>query len=118
MRHHLVIYCFRCRHCEFSSLVAYLSRPASQEAGGMPRSGFRLCLALSGGLLRVGDDVDPLLVGRALGVVVVVPVPPLVRRSLRVSVGRILPTLLASERGQIEIAPCTAHCFVTAVVDE
>src|SRR2546423_183991 len=46
---------------------------------------FRLCLALSGGFLRVVCYVDPLRVRRGLGLVVVVPVPPLVRWGLRVT---------------------------------
>jgi len=41
---------------------------------------------------------------RVLAVSVVV-VPPLVRRGLRVALGRVLPLLLASERGDVEIAP-------------
>jgi hypothetical protein len=38
----------------------------------------------------------------------VVVVPPLVGRGLRVALGRVLPVLLAPERGDIEIAPCGA----------
>jgi hypothetical protein len=41
---------------------------------------------------------------RVLTVSVVV-VPPLVRRGLRVTLGRVLPLLLAPERGDVEIAP-------------
>ena len=41
---------------------------------------------------------------RVLAVRVVV-VPPLVRRGLRVALGRVLPLLLAPERGDVEIAP-------------
>ena len=41
---------------------------------------------------------------RVLAVRVVV-VPPLVRRGLRITLGRILPLLLAAERGDVEIAP-------------
>src|SRR3954451_11533804 len=52
---------------------------------------------------------------RAVGVVVV---PPLVRRRLRVAVGRVLPALLAAERGDVEVGPRAAHRLVAAVVDE
>src|SRR5215216_2185059 len=45
---------------------------------------------------------------RVLAVRVVV-VPPLVRRGLRVALGRVLPLLLASERGDVEIAPGGAY---------
>src|SRR5262249_55194360 len=62
--------------------------------------------------------LDPLRVRRVLGVIVVVPVPPLVRRSLRVALRRILPNLLTAERSEIEVAPDGAHRFVAAVVDE
>src|SRR5262245_4332126 len=62
------------------------------------------------------DDARPL---RCLGVVVcVVPVPPLVRRRLRVALRRILPFLLAPERRDVEIVPGAPHLLVAAVVDE
>src|SRR5829696_6809851 len=48
----------------------------------------------------------------------VVVVPPLVRRGLRVALGRILPLLLAPERGDVEIAPGRADVLVAAGVDE
>src|SRR4051812_35336992 len=49
----------------------------------------RLCVVLSeGGFSSVGH-LDPLLVRRGLGVVVVVPVPPLVRRGLWITLGRV-----------------------------
>src|SRR5215217_8338058 len=51
-------------------------------------------------------------------VVRVVVVPPLVRRGLRVALGRVLPLLLASERGDVEIAPGGAKLRVAASVDE
>src|SRR6516164_10311719 len=91
---------------------------AAGRAGGMPRSCFLVCLALSGGFLRVGYDVDPLRVRRGLGVVVVVPVPPLVPRGLGVTLWRVLPLLLTPERGHIKIAPGAPHRLVAAVVDE
>src|SRR3954471_11729803 len=48
---------------------------------------------------------------RAVGVVVV---PPLVRRRLRVAVGRVLPVLLPAERGDVEIVPRVAHRLVAS----
>src|SRR5215216_3586963 len=50
--------------------------------------------------------------------VLVVEVPPHVRRRLRIAGGRVLPLLLAAERGQVEIAPGAAHRLVAAAVDE
>src|ERR671910_1621650 len=54
---------------------------------------------------------------RALAVLVV-QVPPLVPRRLRVALGRVLPLLLAPERGQVEVAPGAPHRLVAAAVDE
>jgi hypothetical protein len=51
-----------------------------------------------GGFSSVGH-LDPFRVRRGLGVVVVVPVPPLVRQRLGIALGRILPDLLATEGG-------------------
>src|SRR5215467_88364 len=59
-----------------------------------PLARFRLCVAPSdGSSLRVRYDIDPLRVRRGLGIVVVVPVPPLVRWSLRITIWRVLPRL-------------------------
>src|SRR5580698_600633 len=75
-------------------------------------------VALSkGGLSRVGH-LDPVRVRRGLDVVVVVPVPPLVRWCLRVALWRVLPGLLTAERGDIEVAPNGPHRLVAAIVDE
>ena len=52
----------------------------------------------------IGDDRIEARRLRVLAVRVVV-VPPLVRRGLRVALGRVLPLLLTSERGDVEIAP-------------
>src|SRR5712692_12127498 len=51
-------------------------------------------------------------------VVFVMPVPPVVRRRLGIALGRVLPRLLASERGQVEVAPGAPERLVAAVVDE
>src|SRR5215212_10261041 len=51
-------------------------------------------------------------------VVRVVVIPPLVRRSLRIALRRVLPPLLAAERGDVEIAPGGAKLLIAAGVDE
>src|SRR5712664_3097952 len=96
IRHHWMTF-----HCKSNSLAR-----------------FRLCVALSeGGFSNVGH-LDPLRVRRGLGVVVVVPVPPLVRRRLGVTPWRVLPNLLTAERRDVEVAPGGPHRLVAAVVDE
>src|SRR5262247_1669797 len=104
---------------------SFLSSRWREPAARRRRSGrpslarFRLFVAPSGGgSLRVGYDIGPLRVRRGLGVVVVVPVPPLVRRGLGVTLWRVLPSLLAAERRDIEVAPGTPHRLIAAVVDE
>src|SRR5581483_11637259 len=62
--------------------------------------------------------LDPFRVGRGFGGVIVVPVPPFVGRGLRRAFGRILPSLLAAERGEIEVTPRGPHRLVAAIVDE
>src|SRR5262249_1954390 len=53
-----------------------------------------------------------------LGVVVVVPVPPPVRRGLGVTLWRVFPNLLTAERRDVEVAPGGPHRLVAALVDE
>src|SRR5262249_3709430 len=48
----------------------------------------------------------------------VVPIPPLVRRCLRITFWRVLPFLLAPERSDVEIVPRAPHLFVATIVDE
>src|SRR5438876_8359431 len=48
----------------------------------------------------------------------VVPDPPLVRRSLGIALRRVLPFLLAPERGDVEVVPSVPHLLVAAFVDE
>src|SRR5580704_11495130 len=62
--------------------------------------------------------LHPLRVGRGVRDVTLVPVPPLVRPALRISLRRVLPRLLAPERRHVEVAPDGAHRLVTAAVDE
>src|SRR5258707_8927727 len=70
-----------------------------------------------GGLSGVGH-LDPLWVGRGLGDVEVVPVPPLIWSALGVALRRILPRLLTPERRHVEVAPGGAHRLVAAAIDE
>src|SRR5262249_2833889 len=88
------------------------------QSGRRPLSRLRVWVELSeSGFSSVGH-LDPLGVGRGLGVVVVMPVPPFVRRRLGVTLWRVLPSLLAAERRDVEVAPNGPHRFVAAVVDE
>src|SRR5438552_3365314 len=48
-------------------------------------------------------DLAAPLLGRLTVAVFIVPVPPLVRRGLRVALGRVLPLLLAPKRSHIEV---------------
>src|SRR3954454_11822735 len=63
-----------------------------------------------------GDLGEPTL--RRLLLVLVVPVPPHVRRGLGIALGRVLPLLLTTERGHVQVAPGAAQRLVAAVVDE
>src|SRR5580698_3761891 len=85
-----------------------------------PSASFLLFGAPSrGGGLRVRYDIDPLRIRRGrLGAIVVVPVPPLVRRGLGISLWRIFPSLLTAEWREVEVAPDGPHGLVAAVVDE
>src|SRR5215510_6703484 len=98
-----------------------LKRPAARRrrSGRPSLARFGLFVAPSGGgSIRVDYDIDPLRVRRWLGVVVVMPVPPLVRRGLGVTLWRVLPSLLTAQRRDIEVAPSTPHRLVAAVVNE
>src|SRR5258708_17026359 len=88
---------------------------ARRRPSGRPSlARFRPCVALlEGGFSSVGH-LDPLRVRRGLGLVVVVPVPPLVRRGLGVTLWRVLPGLLTTERRHIEVAPAGSHRLVAA----
>src|SRR5262245_51756533 len=83
------------------------------------------CAARSSGrvtvLLTLHDETaidDGRPVGRPGVLVGVVPVPPLVRRRLRVALRRVLPVLLTPKRGDVEVIPRAPHLLVAAVVDE
>src|SRR5579859_424493 len=106
-----------CRSAATESIcISYLCSKAAKWP--FPLGCFRLCVPFSeGGFSSVGH-LDPLAVGRGLGVVVVVPVPPLVRWGLGITLWRVLPSLLAAERRDIEVAPGGPHRLVAAVVDE
>lgn len=53
---------------------------------------------------------------RSLGIVVVVPVPPFVRRALGIAFWRVLPSFLASKRRNVEIAPDGPHRFIATPI--
>src|SRR5437899_970259 len=55
---------------------------------------------------------------RLLRSVFAVPVPPLVRWTLRVAVRRIFPFLLAPKGSHVEEIPGGHECLIAAVVDE
>src|SRR2546429_1203003 len=55
---------------------------------------------------------------RLLRSVFVVPVPPLVRWTLRVAVWRVFPFLLAPKGSHAEESPGGDECLIAAVVDE
>src|SRR5262245_329505 len=78
---------------------------------------FRFGVALSEGGFSSVRDLDPLRVRRRRGVTVV-PVPPLVRRTLGITLWRFLPCLLAAKRRDIEVAPGGPHRLVPAAIDE
>src|ERR1700733_1598117 len=92
---------------DFAGLRALAPVPASCLSG----------LVSEGGLSRVRYR-DPLRVGRGVGDVALVPVPPLVWAALGVAFRRVLPRLLTPERRHVEIAPDCAHRLVAAAVDE
>src|SRR5258708_603469 len=92
--------------------------PRTRRSGRPSLAPLRLCVALSEGGFSTVGHLDPLRVRRGLGVVVVVPVPPLVRRGLRVTLWGVLPSLLTAERREVEVAPDGPHRLVAAVVDE
>src|SRR5260370_7611912 len=59
----------------------------------------------------------PLLIGRCVCDVAVVPVPPLVWRGLRIARGRVLPDLLPAQRRDVEVVPRAPHLLLAAGVD-
>src|SRR5262245_17892434 len=95
-----------------------LSSDAPLPSNGFVASRFRLCIALSECGFSSIRYLDPLRVRRGLGIVIVVPVPPLVRLRLRVTLRRVFPLLLASERRDVEVIPGAPHLLVATAVDE
>src|SRR5690349_18708596 len=69
------------------------------------------------GLARIGN-LYPLRVGLGARLVAVVPVPPLVRRRLRITLRRIFPNLLSAERCDVEVAPGGSERLIAADIDE
>src|SRR5262249_46308787 len=78
----------------------------------------RFCVAACLPGCSAPADLFEDLGGSFVVAVLVVPIPPLVRRVLRIARGRVLPFLLAPERGDVEVAPGAAHLLVAAAVDE
>src|ERR1700687_321155 len=83
----------------------------------MPDAAGLAVLFPKGGLSCV-RHLDPLWVGRGVGDVTVVPVPPLVGPALGITLRRVLPLLLTAERRHVEVAPNGAHRLVAAAGDE
>src|ERR1700676_1478162 len=77
-----------------------------------------LAVAFPKGGLSGVRHLNPFRVGRGLGDVTLVPVPPLVRSALGVALRRVLPRLLTPERRHVEVAPGGAHRLIAAAVDE
>src|SRR3984957_14289738 len=104
-----------------SAIMAKVGAAASDSqlaalAFGPPRTGLAAAFPHSG--LSAVRHLDPFGVGRGVGDVALVPVPPLVRPALRIALRRVFPLLLTPERGHVEIAPDGAHRLVAAAVDE
>src|ERR1700741_1437226 len=113
------MYIMRDRAPNQESFERVLEPTAPRRRSGRPSlARFRLCVAFSESGFSSAGHLDPLRVRRGLGVIVVVPVPPLVRRRLGVTLWRVLPSLLAAERRDVEVAPDGPHRLVAAVVDE
>src|SRR5262245_62829221 len=97
-------------------------RPRSRAAEGPPRwaclrRGRSRVVAVGRSCLSGAELHEAGAIGARL-VRLVVPGPPLVRRGLAVALRRILPSLLAPERGHVEVGPGVAHRLVAAAVDE
>src|SRR3981189_2411136 len=89
----------------------------SEVGPAMPRLAGLAVAFPKGGLSGV-RHLDPLRVGRGVGNVTLVPVPPLVRSALGVALRRVLPRLLTPECRHVEVAPGSAHRLVAAAVYE
>src|SRR5260370_21926375 len=105
----------RTHSCLPSCVGARSVTPACGRSSPSPYRAFGSGFTAPRGVHRLA----PSPVRRGLfGRVLVVPVPPLVGRGLRVAFRRVLPGLLASERGRIEVAPGAPPPLVAAAVDE
>src|SRR5580693_6178406 len=100
------------------------TRPTRPSRCRVPPSGPRPGRDSRKWTVRAGGRVRGLLPPfhpplRQLGMVVlVVPVPPVIRRGLRIALGRVFPVFLAPERGHVEVAPGAPEGLVAAVIDE
>ena len=121
--------------CGFALFHALCCRFASFTAKPAFRAHFASARRRHTGLVLIGSYVIAqmaLLIGWGGGIFstvpsptantgavwVAVPVPPLVRRGLRVTLRRVFPSFLTPERRDVEIAPSGPHRLVAAVVDE
>src|SRR6185369_7619451 len=77
---------------------------ANQEARMRSSPAVRGVLIPKGLFSRI-RHLDPFRIRSSAGGIAIIPVPPLVRRSLRVTLRRVLPNLLPAERGNIEVVP-------------
>src|SRR5579862_1514362 len=105
--------------CETRSELTdrFLPQQNFGSSGSRTCTPFVFCLTPSlRGTRGIGQDVEPSWVRRGLGVVIVVPVPPLVWRVLGIARGGVLPGFLTPERRDVEIAPRRAHRLIAAVV--
>src|SRR6266478_9981913 len=110
---------WRLKKVHFDSANWKKSAPVDSQIGSRSSlARFRVRVALAEGGFSCVRHFDPLRVRRGLGAVVVVPVPPLVRRGLGVTLWRVLPSLLTAERRDVEVAPGSPHGLVSAGVDE
>src|SRR6516164_6792753 len=103
----VVCLAFAARAFQTEALAQLLCQkePAARRrrSGRLSLARFCFCVTLSERGFSSVRHLDPFPVRRSLGVVVVVPVPPLVRRGLGVTFGRVLPRLLTAKRCEVEI---------------
>src|SRR5262245_6060370 len=101
--------CERCAYCShiFILLVIIMPDPIRSRSRG-------LATRLSG--CAAAADLFEDLGGRFIIAVLVVPIPPLIRRGLSIAFRRVLPLLLAPEGSDVQVVPSTPHLLVTAAV--
>src|SRR5215204_4661956 len=98
-------------------VVASASARRARATGWRPRPRRRPTARAPRAALRRGRVRQGVLEDGPV-VVLVVAVPPHVGLRLRVALRRVLPDLLAPERGDVQVVPGVAHLLVAALVDE